>query len=375
MLIVNVNEAMKEISEFSVISLDSETTGFYPYLGHELFSIIIATKYKEYYFNYNKLTPPFLKKTKANLLKPFKKLLSNPNLTVFMHNAKFDWHFLAKEGIEIKARVICTQSTARLVRNNLISYSLASLGELIGYPKDDGPKIYMDVNKLFEMELIPGKKKKIKNYFFNKVPLNIMQSYGEIDARVTYNLGVYELERIKELDSELPKGLPQISQVLENEIKVTRVLFEMERAGIKVNEKFIKRGLRQVEKDKKNAINEFEELTGVDFKDSGKVFKPIFDQYKLPHGLTEKGAPSFDVNALEKIDHPISKAILKYRDSNKRANTYLKNFLYFADNNDLIHCDFNQNVLTGRLSCRNPNMQNINNNADEEIMKQWQSST
>jgi len=349
MLVTNPRQAFTEIAKSKIISLDTETTGFFPYLGHELFSVIIATEKKEYYFNYNKNTPPFLKKNKT-FVNDWTKLLSNPELITFMQNAKFDWHFLAKEGIEILCKVLCTQSIARLERNNMLKYSLAALGELIGYPKDDGPKKFMDENKLFGYEEIPGKKKKIKNYWFDLVPLDIMQPYGEMDARVTYNVGVHELERIKELDSELPQGLPTISQVLENEIKLTKVLFEMEREGIKVDRKYINKSLKFVEKEKQKALDEFEELTGEEFKDSGKLFKQVFDQYKLPHGFTKKGKPSFDKKVLEDIDHPIPKAILTYRDCNKRANTYLKNFLYFADKNDLIHSSYNQNVSTGRMA-------------------------
>jgi len=368
MLVLHDSDIIEEIKSAPMISLDTETTGLYPYQGHELFSIIIATEKKEYYFNYNPNTPPFLKKDNLFfcIAPVFNLILSDPNKIVFMHNAKFDWHFLAKEGIEIKSKVVCTQSSSRLVRNNLMKYSLEALGELIGFPKDDGPKKYMDKEKLFERIEIPGKKQKVKNYHFDQVPLAIMQPYGERDARVTYELGKYIWCRINEQDNELPDGLPRINQVLENEIQLTRVLFEMEREGIKVDKEYIIECLDIVETEKNLAIHDFETMTGLNFKDSSLLFKIIFAQYKLPHGITKKGGASFDKKVLEAIDHPIPKAILQYRDANKRANTYLKNFLYFADPNDLIHCSYNQNVSTGRMSCRDPNMQNINKNADEE---------
>lgn len=64
---------------------------------------------------------------------------------------------------------------------------------------------------------------------------------------------------------------------------------------------------------------------------------------------------------IEKLKHPFIKALLEYRDTNKRVTTYGKEFLNFVHPIDgRVHPNFNQfGTDTGRISSDEPNTQNI----------------
>ena len=65
--------------------------------------------------------------------------------------------------------------------------------------------------------------------------------------------------------------------------------------------------------------------------------------------------------ALSKIDHPIAKAILEYREVKKLLTTYIDKLPECVNPKDgRIHCKFNQyGADTGRFSSQDPNLQNI----------------
>ena len=74
---------------------------------------------------------------------------------------------------------------------------------------------------------------------------------------------------------------------------------------------------------------------------------------KKPRGTGE--------DILLKIDNPICKAILDYREMSKLVTTYIDKLPECVNPNDgRIHCSFNQyGAATGRFSSQNPNLQNI----------------
>ena len=95
----------------------------------------------------------------------------------------------------------------------------------------------------------------------------------------------------------------------------------------------------------------------------------------LKHGKKTKNGYSTGADVLENIEdeHPIIPLILKYRQLQKLLSTYIDGFRPLIDKKTgLIHTVFNQAVTsTGRLSSKEPNLQNIPVRDDEgkEIRK------
>jgi DNA polymerase-1 len=62
--------------------------------------------------------------------------------------------------------------------------------------------------------------------------------------------------------------------------------------------------------------------------------------------------------------HPVCNSILAYRDLKKQKSTYADSLSEKADGDDKVHCTYNQNVSTGRMSGKDPNLMNIPGRSD-----------
>ena len=86
----------------------------------------------------------------------------------------------------------------------------------------------------------------------------------------------------------------------------------------------------------------------------------LYDILKL-ESPDKKSPRGTGVEILSKIDNPITKAILEYREVQKLLSTYIDKLPECVNPKDgRIHCHFNQyGADTGRMSSRDPNLQNI----------------
>lgn len=111
--------------------------------------------------------------------------------------------------------------------------------------------------------------------------------------------------------------------------------------------------------------------------------KWIWDQYKVKAGSnaaiirilqadgiqfdkkTESGALALDKDVLGPLDHPLAQTVLKRRQLQKLASTYLRHFIDEVDSNDIIHPSLNTlGARTSRMSMSEPNLQNLPRKSD-----------
>ena len=145
------------------------------------------------------------------------------------------------------------------------------------------------------------------------------------------------------------------------ELPLCRVLAEMEAAGFQVDAG----ALREFGEKLGIAIGELEkriytyagEFNINSPKQLGEV---LFERLGLPHGKKTKTGWSTNAEVLEKLDHPIVRDVLEYRQYMKLRSTYVDGLLKAADPDERIHTNFQMTVTaTGRLSSTEPNLQNI----------------
>lgn len=359
----NFNIVCDDISRAKVFSVDTETTGLRPYSGDRLFAIIFATEGEEFYFNYNENGPTVLPWSTIQALSP---LFTDPQNLIIFANAKFDMHFLYQAGVtDFKAKIYDVLSQERLFYNDYIRYNLDETAKRYGFKKLSVVEDYIKQHKLTSKASIPGKKKTVTLKHYDKVPFEIMFEYAKQDARITYDIYKKQIIRPKTMAyREVPFS------IYEMENKLLPVCYRMEQHGVLIDENFALQKANEETIQYESVAREFHDKTGQAFIDSPKALGPLFKQAGFNVPKTEKGSDSITDKWLASISHPLSDLVVKYREHYKLANTYYKNFIWFKDDNGFMHPSFVTNgTRTGRMSSREPNMQNCPK--DHELRKSF----
>lgn len=373
-------EFLADCEREPLLAVDTETTGLYPYKDDHIFSLVFGTKRQNYYIDVSQILPQGVPdKEFVESFKEFIKSLQTRIFDVkekifFFHNAKFDLAMLAKEGIKCRGFVHDTKSVFRLINNEaFLKFSLENCAKVIGAEKSYAVEDFILEHELWDWVQIPGKAKREKKMYFQHVPIDVIVPYALKDAEITRKLGCWQLEELARLEviAENLAQRPYASCYL-NECHLTKTVFEMERLGVKINRPYCKSVIKTLEVRLEGCVEKFKELTGHEFKASGKLFEDIFKEEKLVYGditSTGKRNASFDSEVLATFTHPAAKCVLDYRDT-KSTLDFFQGFLFHADHEAVIHTNFNQDgTVTGRFSSSNPNLQNLKKD-DEESLKQ-----
>ncbi|MFD2446303.1 DNA polymerase I [Bacillus sp. CGMCC 1.16607] len=173
---------------------------------------------------------------------------------------------------------------------------------------------------------------------------------------------------LDDLRGKIEKELEQNHQselFYDLEMPLSRILADMESAGIKVDVDRLKKMNEEIAGKLIKLENKIHELAGESFNiNSPKQLGVIlFEKLGLYAGKKTKTGYSTSADVLEKLaeDHEIISEILGYRQLGKLQSTYLEGLLKVVHPiNDKIHTRFNQVLAqTGRLSSIDPNLQNI----------------
>ncbi len=146
------------------------------------------------------------------------------------------------------------------------------------------------------------------------------------------------------------------------EIPLVPALFKMEKKGILIDQEFLKIQSKELTSEVAALDKEIQTLSGQTFNVASpkQLATVLFGKMQLPTARKTKTGFSTDNEVLEKLDHPIAKLILQYRELSKLKSTYVDAIPLLADENGRVHTNFNQALTTtGRLSSNNPNLQNI----------------
>ena len=148
------------------------------------------------------------------------------------------------------------------------------------------------------------------------------------------------------------------------ELPLCAVLARMEAAGCLVDRKALADFGELMERRTRALAQRVYDAAGESFninspKQLGAV---LFEKLELPHGKKTKTGWSTNADVLEKLrwEHPIVRDVLEYRQVTKFKSTYCDGLLKVIAPDGRIHTSFQMTVTdTGRLSSREPNLQNI----------------
>ncbi|KLN97560.1 DNA polymerase I [Moellerella wisconsensis] len=282
-----------------------------------------------------------------DVLAAMKPILENENIIKIGQNLKYDRGVLENYAIELKGIGFDTM---------LESYVLNSVAGMGRHDMDSLAERHLS-HKTTTFEELAGKGK--KQLTFNQIALEQAANYAAEDADVTLLLHQALWPQI-EAEAKLKHVFTDI------EMPLVPVLSRMERKGVLIDAKV----LAEQSKEITARLGELEKLAytlaGEEFNlASPKQLQVIlFERLQLPVvKKTPSGAPSTNEEVLEElaIDHELPKLLLEHRGLAKLKSTYTDKLpLMINPKTQRVHTSYHQAVTaTGRLSSRDPNLQNI----------------
>ena len=144
------------------------------------------------------------------------------------------------------------------------------------------------------------------------------------------------------------------------------ILYQMEEEGMLIDRDYFKKLQLEFTAEVQKLEKEICELAGTNFNVNSPIqlSEVLFTKLQLPTKGIKKTTRGYSTGAKEldklKDFHPIISKIIEYREAAKLLNTYIIPIPNLADPSGRIHTTFTQNVTaTGRLSSKDPNLQNI----------------
>ena len=191
----------------------------------------------------------------------------------------------------------------------------------------------------------------------------MMKKYNLQDCIATFNLFKAQEKLIKPLHN-----------VYEMECKLVPILLDMKKRGIRVDEKRMAELAAKVQEKADEQERKLIDMYGVtgEMISSGKKLGARLNEIGIHSPIkTATGAESWAEGALERIHHPVIPMIQEYKNYSSILNKYLRGSLSRTVINGRIHCTFlpmlrdkesgmgGGGTVTGRFSCKAPNLQQI----------------
>lgn len=335
--LTSLQELVQMLSKQKAICIDTETTSVHA-MRAELVGVGLGIEItKAWYIPVN---GQLGLKAVIETLKP---LLENPDIGFYGHHLKYDYHVLLNYDIKIANICFDTILASYLLNSHSRQHSLDHLSlDLFG-------KIKISIQ-----ELIGKGKNQIS---MRDVSIDKVCTYCCEDVDYTMRLKEVLAPQLEE------RGLNTL--YYEIELPLLRVLANMERHGIYVDVDYLHRLSVVLEKEIKSIAEEIYTMAGETFNlNSPKQLSQILFE-KLSIRPPKKTATGLSTNAevLESLkdQYPITAKLLEYRSLEKLRSTYVETLPQEVHPlTHRIHCNFNQSMTaTGRLSCQDPNLQNI----------------
>lgn len=398
------------------LACDTETSGFDWYASHHICGMSFGWKDTHFYVPVRHIDSvlggPVLPQINMDeILEDLKKLFGDPKRVTAWHNAKFDLHFYDREGVQVKCKIHDTMllwsifnenapkalkdisagwkdvfgrnvkgvvdatantlekkvrawrgSEARARRtayNNLVKDKCTELATQLEHQD----KTLAKLKKYVTTEVLPDhpwKKASINDIGYDCVPISMMTEYAALDTYLTYKLYEHIVTKI-----QWTKGLQALYK---NELALMDALFRAEKHGMRIDRAGLEKAGEGYLAESNELLERIQDIfPGVNI-DSNQQLSVAFREVlgaKLIK-TTEKSTPeepvySMDSEVLNDLatKYPVAELILQKRGADKLRATYVEGIKDKLTPDNVLHCTFNQNVSTGRMSSQDPNLQNI----------------
>ncbi|MFC4277834.1 DNA polymerase I [Achromobacter aloeverae] len=280
---------------------------------------------------------------KDEVLARLRPWLENADAGKLLHNAKYDAHVFANEGI----RLAGVREDTMLQAYVLESHRAVSLADLAQRWLGRKGVTYEDLCG-----------KGVNQICFDEVAVEKAGFYAAEDADFTIQMHGLLRPRVS-----ADRGLDFIYKL---ELQVAEVLLQIERTGVRVDAEELGRQSHALGQEMLALEARAYELAGQPFnlnspKQLGEI---LFGRMQLPVvRKTASGVPSTDEEVLTKLaqDYPLPQVLLQYRGLAKLKSTYTDKLPRMINPaTGRVHTHYAQAaVITGRLASSDPNLQNI----------------
>jgi DNA polymerase-1 len=341
--ITQLNQWKDKISEKGFVAIDTETDSLNAIDAHLVgFSMAIDNNEACYVPIAHSENSPQIEIEKA--LEVLKEIMEDQGVLKILHNKKYDGLVLQKYNISITP----------YDDTMLISYSIGSGG--MRHNLDALSKNYLSHDAISFKEIAgTGKGQKL----FTDIDIDTATKYAAEDADVTLRLW-------KLLKPRLAKE--RVSSLYETiERPLAKIIMEMEKHGVSVDEKILNRLSEKFERKIQEIEKNCFKIVGEEFNlgSPKQVGEILFDKLDIKGGKkTPSGAWSTDADTLTFLassGNTLPKLLLEWRGISKLKSTYTDALPTFINKKtNRIHTSYAMSsTSTGRLSSSDPNLQNI----------------
>ncbi len=294
-------------------------------------------------------------------------ICANPNNTIVTQNGVFDYSWLCKEGIVVKAKYVDTMVGSHIIESNrpakldalvdryLVQENLDEVGinvTLDSKWKKDGPSAWVKENKKW------FKKEHGRFPHYGDVPREMLHAYARNDALYTL-LVWFSMRGLLEDKNKFSYDL---------NMSMIPILIGMKLRGLPIDLRLCRKQ-RTIYRKQQHAFLKKYKIDKVGPKNLKEI---IFPKLKIKLKFkTEKGNWRFNEASIrkyqilypKKFDH--LEEIIQFNKARTSMNTYYGNYLLYS-NHSWIYPTFNLTAAkTGRFSSSGPNLQNVKKKGKE----------
>ncbi|GAB1482373.1 hypothetical protein MASR2M78_11880 [Treponema sp.] len=328
--LVDLDELLTQAKKNGLIAIDFETDSLDAWNAHPI-GLSLCIKIGEAAYvplapHASEDGPPSAFVEPEAVRERLSELVSNPDLTVVAHNAKYDYKVSRGWGLAPwKCRIWDSMVAAWIVDPERSSYSLDSL-----------TASWLDLETIAYDSIVP------KGKTFDIVPLELATRYASEDADIAL--------RMKSLLEPCLIEAGGAGLFRDIEMPLLPILAEMEGAGIKIEGEVLRTYGSELAEELASIQREIFTLVGHEFNiaSTKQLQEVLFVERKLKTGKKTKTGYSTDVGVLEELarEDPVPERILRFRTLAKLKSTYVDALAGMAGEDGRLRTHYAQNCGT-----------------------------